>query len=282
MLWDQWRTQCPEPWHAGNGYLRVQFGVLLVLACTPKLQQILEPGCWVIRFPSASFYLVVTNCPQWRVRHKWLHLQSPEAIFHFNKLACGCGKHNHSTFLSKQTAPSAPPQSVSVTKNDGNGTAIVVTWQPPPEDNQNGMVQEYKVQLAWLGPLAGGARPSSEGRAVHGRLAPSSGYSEKTGEKVAALHQTPCLVIVPRWWKAIKTASINQSKGSTLLIKKQLLPCLHYDLGNAHTRREGIIPVWELLCGSKTLAKEVNINRLNELKSSGIIINSVKIWVNYA
>ncbi|RLW03238.1 hypothetical protein DV515_00006580 [Chloebia gouldiae] len=41
--------------------------------------------------------------------------------------------------------PSAPPQSVSVTKNDGNGTAIVVTWQPPPEDNQNGMVQEYKV-----------------------------------------------------------------------------------------------------------------------------------------
>ncbi|KFO11539.1 Roundabout 1, partial [Balearica regulorum gibbericeps] len=39
----------------------------------------------------------------------------------------------------------APPQSVSVTKNDGNGTAIVVTWQPPPEDNMNGMVQEYKV-----------------------------------------------------------------------------------------------------------------------------------------
>ncbi|KAM6290772.1 roundabout homolog 1 isoform 3-T3 [Porphyrio hochstetteri] len=44
-----------------------------------------------------------------------------------------------------EEAPSAPPQSVSVMKNDGNGTAIVVTWQPPPEDNQNGMVQEYKV-----------------------------------------------------------------------------------------------------------------------------------------
>lgn len=106
-----------------------------------------------------------------------------------------------------------------MTKNDGNGTAIVVTWQPPPEDNQNGMVQEYKVLLAWLGPLAGGTWPSSEGRAVRGCLAPSSGYSEKMGEKVAALHQTPYLVIVPRWWKAIKTASINQSKGSTLLIK---------------------------------------------------------------
>uniref|UniRef100_A0A8C5T6M6 Roundabout guidance receptor 1 n=1 Tax=Malurus cyaneus samueli TaxID=2593467 RepID=A0A8C5T6M6_9PASS len=49
-----------------------------------------------------------------------------------------------SIFFSIET-PSAPPQSVSVAKNDGNGTAIVVTWQPPPEDNQNGMVQEYKV-----------------------------------------------------------------------------------------------------------------------------------------
>ncbi|EMP36765.1 Roundabout like protein 1 [Chelonia mydas] len=45
----------------------------------------------------------------------------------------------------QQVSPSAPPQSVSVTKNDGNGTAIVITWQPPPEDTQNGMVQEYKV-----------------------------------------------------------------------------------------------------------------------------------------
>uniref|UniRef100_A0A803U092 Roundabout guidance receptor 1 n=2 Tax=Anolis carolinensis TaxID=28377 RepID=A0A803U092_ANOCA len=44
-----------------------------------------------------------------------------------------------------EEAPSAPPQSVSVTKNDGNSTAIVITWQPPPEDTQNGMVQEYKV-----------------------------------------------------------------------------------------------------------------------------------------
>nr|3WIH_A Chain A, Roundabout homolog 1 [Homo sapiens]3WIH_B Chain B, Roundabout homolog 1 [Homo sapiens] len=39
----------------------------------------------------------------------------------------------------------APPQGVTVSKNDGNGTAILVSWQPPPEDTQNGMVQEYKV-----------------------------------------------------------------------------------------------------------------------------------------
>ena len=50
----------------------------------------------------------------------------------------------------------APPQSVTVSKNDGNGTAILVSWQPPPEDTQNGMVQEYKVNTcivkkqAWL------------------------------------------------------------------------------------------------------------------------------------
>ncbi|XP_075053179.1 roundabout homolog 1 isoform X5 [Mixophyes fleayi] len=44
-----------------------------------------------------------------------------------------------------EEAPSAPPQSVTITKNDGNGTAIVVAWQPPPEENQNGLVQEYKV-----------------------------------------------------------------------------------------------------------------------------------------
>ncbi|CAJ0954245.1 unnamed protein product, partial [Ranitomeya imitator] len=43
-----------------------------------------------------------------------------------------------------EEAPSAPPQSVTITKNDGNGTAIVVNWQPPPEENQNGLVQEYK------------------------------------------------------------------------------------------------------------------------------------------
>lgn len=85
-----------------------------------------------------------------------MHLCSPETIFLLKKLTAACGELNRSILLSNQTAPSAPPQSVSVTKNDGNGTAIVVTWQPPPEDNQNGMVQEYKVLLACLGPLAEG------------------------------------------------------------------------------------------------------------------------------
>lgn len=57
-------------------------------------------------------------------------------------------------FLLRLIAPSAPPRSVTVSKNDGNGTAILVTWQPPPEDTQNGMVQEYKVMDLLVDSLA--------------------------------------------------------------------------------------------------------------------------------
>lgn len=42
-------------------------------------------------------------------------------------------------------APSAPPRKVTVTESGDNGTAIIVSWQPPPEEEQNGVVQEYKV-----------------------------------------------------------------------------------------------------------------------------------------
>uniref|UniRef100_A0A667WTZ1 Roundabout guidance receptor 1 n=1 Tax=Myripristis murdjan TaxID=586833 RepID=A0A667WTZ1_9TELE len=44
-----------------------------------------------------------------------------------------------------EEAPSAPPREVTVTESGDNGTAIVVSWQPPPEDEQNGVVQEYKI-----------------------------------------------------------------------------------------------------------------------------------------
>lgn len=60
-----------------------------------------------------------------------------------------------SPFYDNLTAPSAPPRSVTVSKNDGNGTAILVTWQPPPEDTQNGMVQEYKVMNTLSNSLTG-------------------------------------------------------------------------------------------------------------------------------
>ncbi|KAI3353664.1 hypothetical protein L3Q82_004909 [Scortum barcoo] len=43
-----------------------------------------------------------------------------------------------------EEAPSAPPREVTVMASGDNGTAIVVSWQPPPEEEQNGVVQEYK------------------------------------------------------------------------------------------------------------------------------------------
>ncbi|XP_044058652.1 roundabout homolog 1 isoform X8 [Siniperca chuatsi] len=44
-----------------------------------------------------------------------------------------------------EEAPSAPPREVTVAESGDNGTAIVVSWQPPPEEGQNGVVQEYKI-----------------------------------------------------------------------------------------------------------------------------------------
>ncbi|XP_060751455.1 roundabout homolog 1-like isoform X2 [Tachysurus vachellii] len=44
-----------------------------------------------------------------------------------------------------EEAPSGAPRGVTITKSDTNGTAILVAWQPPPEEEQNGVVQEYKI-----------------------------------------------------------------------------------------------------------------------------------------
>ncbi|KAM6907079.1 roundabout homolog 1-like isoform 1-T1 [Xenentodon cancila] len=42
-------------------------------------------------------------------------------------------------------APSRAPQGVTVTKSDANGTAILVSWKPPPEAEEDGFIQEYKI-----------------------------------------------------------------------------------------------------------------------------------------
>ncbi|XP_062870840.1 roundabout homolog 1-like [Trichomycterus rosablanca] len=44
-----------------------------------------------------------------------------------------------------EEAPSGAPRGVTVTKSDTNGTAILVAWKPPPEEERNGVVQEYKI-----------------------------------------------------------------------------------------------------------------------------------------
>eukprot|EP00063_Salmo_salar_P018783 XP_013993618.1 PREDICTED: roundabout homolog 2-like [Salmo salar] len=43
-------------------------------------------------------------------------------------------------------APSAPPQQVTVlTVGNHNSTSISVSWDPPPTEHQNGIIQEYKI-----------------------------------------------------------------------------------------------------------------------------------------
>ncbi|XP_048836685.1 roundabout homolog 1 isoform X2 [Brienomyrus brachyistius] len=44
-----------------------------------------------------------------------------------------------------EEVPSAAPQGVTVRNSDSNSTSIVVSWKPPPEEDQNGVVQEYKI-----------------------------------------------------------------------------------------------------------------------------------------
>ncbi|XP_069886568.1 roundabout homolog 2 isoform X7 [Dipodomys merriami] len=50
------------------------------------------------------------------------------------------------TVRTTEEAPSAPPQSVTVlTVGSQNSTSISVSWDPPPPDHQNGIIQEYKI-----------------------------------------------------------------------------------------------------------------------------------------
>ncbi|XP_072850132.2 roundabout homolog 2 isoform X7 [Pogona vitticeps] len=45
-----------------------------------------------------------------------------------------------------EEAPSAPPQSVTVLMvGNHNSTSISISWDPPPPDHQNGIIQEYKI-----------------------------------------------------------------------------------------------------------------------------------------
>lgn len=45
------------------------------------------------------------------------------------------------------TVPSAPPRAVTVaTVKLSNSSSISVSWEPPPSDMQNGVIQEYRVK----------------------------------------------------------------------------------------------------------------------------------------
>nr|XP_043898115.1 roundabout homolog 1-like isoform X2 [Solea senegalensis] len=44
-----------------------------------------------------------------------------------------------------EEAPRRAPQGVTVTKSDTNGTAILIAWKPPPDSEEAGVIQEYKI-----------------------------------------------------------------------------------------------------------------------------------------
>uniref|UniRef100_A0A3Q3LNC1 Roundabout, axon guidance receptor, homolog 2 (Drosophila) n=1 Tax=Mastacembelus armatus TaxID=205130 RepID=A0A3Q3LNC1_9TELE len=50
------------------------------------------------------------------------------------------------TARTTEEAPGAPPQQVTVlTVGNQNSTSISISWDPPPPDYQNGIIQEYKI-----------------------------------------------------------------------------------------------------------------------------------------
>ncbi|XP_042564624.1 roundabout homolog 2 isoform X2 [Clupea harengus] len=50
------------------------------------------------------------------------------------------------TARTTEEAPSAPPHQVTVlTVGNQNSTSISISWDPPPPDHQNGIIQEYKI-----------------------------------------------------------------------------------------------------------------------------------------
>ncbi|KAG5837543.1 hypothetical protein ANANG_G00240440 [Anguilla anguilla] len=88
------------------------------------------------------------------------------------------------TARTTEEAPSAPPQQVTVlTVGNQNSTSISISWDPPPPDHQNGIIQEYKiwclgnetrfhvnktvgaaaVRSVVVGPAGGGALPHRGG-----------------------------------------------------------------------------------------------------------------------
>ncbi|XP_053095598.1 roundabout homolog 2 isoform X5 [Pangasianodon hypophthalmus] len=50
------------------------------------------------------------------------------------------------TARTNEEPPSAPPQQVTVlTVGNQNSTSISISWDPPPAEHQNGIIQEYKI-----------------------------------------------------------------------------------------------------------------------------------------
>ncbi|KAM9728215.1 LOW QUALITY PROTEIN: roundabout homolog 3 [Menidia menidia] len=106
-----------------------------------------------------------------------------------------------------EEVPSAPPRSVTVaTVRLSNGTSISVSWEPPPSETQNGVIQEYRVWC--VGGVAGDNQTRhSINRTVDGRslsavlsgLAPGVIYQLQVAAVTSAgvgTHSQPVSVLI--------------------------------------------------------------------------------------
>lgn len=56
-----------------------------------------------------------------------------------------CLKCNNNTNLTLHTVPSASPQTVSISVSHEQNNTIHLSWEPPPLDTHNGILQGYQV-----------------------------------------------------------------------------------------------------------------------------------------
>ncbi|XP_065845962.1 phosphatidylinositol phosphatase PTPRQ-like isoform X2 [Oscarella lobularis] len=67
-------------------------------------------------------------------------------VFVFARTSAGEGLSSCSSTYTEQSAPSAPPQNVSVLVS--NSTSLYVSWVPPPDSHLNGIIVYYTVVYA--------------------------------------------------------------------------------------------------------------------------------------
>ncbi|XP_018420477.1 PREDICTED: roundabout homolog 3 [Nanorana parkeri] len=71
-----------------------------------------------------------------------------EETFHSHRLVWEHKTKAARVLPTEFLVPSAPPQSVSVvTVGTSNSTNISITWEPPPVEHQNGIIQDYRIWL---------------------------------------------------------------------------------------------------------------------------------------
>ncbi|KAL8173790.1 UNVERIFIED_CONTAM: hypothetical protein K2H54_025471 [Gekko kuhli] len=85
-----------------------------------------------------------------------------------------------------EEAPSAAPQSISITISQGGNGTVIVSWEPPPQDAHNGIIKGYQVWF--LGNETHGGSNRTVDGGTHSLEATGLGYWLKYCVQVAAIN----------------------------------------------------------------------------------------------